>query len=131
VEAQRQAKQAKMAVRRFVRQRMRLSETEVAEKLAHSNAAVFSKVAASLIGGSTEGDHAELSGNEMQAGVLCFDEVNINDPFTAIALKGEPCMVVIRIPPVLRAALSYFPFLYYSRQSQHAEGGGSRCLLSR
>jgi hypothetical protein len=74
-----------MAVRRFVRQRMRLSETEVAEKLAHSNAAVFSKVAASLMGMAENGGLDE----EMQAGVLCFDEVNINDPFTAIALKGE------------------------------------------
>ena len=65
---------------------MRLTETEVAEKLAHSNAAVFSRVAASLMG-STFGDDQEVE--EMQAGVLCFDEININDPFTALALKGD------------------------------------------
>ena len=65
---------------------MRLTETEVAEKLAHSNAAVFSKVAASLMGGTAEG---EEESEEMRAGVLCFDEININDPFTALALKGD------------------------------------------
>lgn len=62
---------------------MRQSGEEVAEKIAQSNAAVFAKVAASLMGGNAGQGTAK-----MRAGILCFDEININDPFTAIALKG-------------------------------------------
>ena len=88
VEAARQAKRAKLAVRRFLRQRLKQSVGETAEKLAQSNAAVFSKVAASLMG--KDGTEGESEPVKMRAGVLCFDEININDPFTAIALKGDP-----------------------------------------
>lgn len=39
---------------------------------------------------------------KMKAGILCFDEININDPFTAIALKG----VIIIIDPSSAIALN-------------------------
>lgn len=80
----RQAKRAKLAVRRFLRQRLKQGEGEIAEKLAQNNAAVFSKVATSLMG-----EDIETGSTKMRAGILCFDEININDPFTAIALKGQ------------------------------------------
>lgn len=90
----RQAKRAKLAVRRFLRQRLKHSEGEIAEKLAQNNAAVFSKVATSLMG-----EEADLESSRMRAGILCFDEININDPFTAIALKGQSLLVACKFMP--------------------------------
>lgn len=87
LEVARRSKRAKLAVRRFLRQRLKQSEVEVAGKLAQSNAAVFPKVAASLMGFDENDKEAEQG--KMRAGILCFDEININDPFTAIALKGK------------------------------------------
>lgn len=87
MEGLRRSKRAKLAVRRFLRQRKKQSEDDIAGKLAESNAAVFSEVAASIMGQDKQGKITEAG--RMRAGVLCFDEININDPFTAIALKGK------------------------------------------
>ena len=89
-EKHKQAKLAKLAVRRFLRQRTRQTDKQISESLARSNASVFSKVAVSLIRGT--GMQVEESSWEhtdtLTASILCFDEVNVNDPFTALALKG-------------------------------------------
>ena len=78
-----------------MRQRQRQSDQEIADSIAKSNAAVFATVAASLIrgmdgdpGGGGDAD-AAAEMEDLTPGVLCFDEVNVNDPFTALALKGE------------------------------------------
>ena len=98
-EKHKQAKLAKLAVRRFLRQRTRQTDKQISESLARSNASVFSKVAASLIRGT--GMEIEESSREhtdtLTASILCFDEVNVNDPFTALALKGW----IGRGPPLL------------------------------
>lgn len=93
-EAQRQklAKLARLALRRYLRQRLRRSSDEIVDSIARSNAAVFARVAHNIIRGM-DGQLQRTSGNDAMGddlvpGLLCFDEVSVNDPFTALALKG-------------------------------------------
>ncbi|KAK9864901.1 hypothetical protein WJX84_010909 [Apatococcus fuscideae] len=82
---QKGARLAQMAVRRHQRQ---IKAPDRAERLARSNAVVMRRAAQSLIRGhgpQPDGGWAEVAS---EAAVLCFDEVQITDPFTAIALKG-------------------------------------------
>lgn len=78
---------AQLAVRRHQRQ---IKAPDRAERLARSNAVVMRRAAQSLIRGygpQPDGGWADVP---REAAVLCFDEVQITDPFTAVALKGWP-----------------------------------------
>lgn len=90
---ERQAKRAKLAIRRFLRQRTKQTDEALSLSLVQDNAQIFSSVGEELMGvnksrGKSKSDR-EFEGVQMHAGVLCFDEININDPFTALALKGR------------------------------------------
>lgn len=69
--------------------RLRTKQTDEANKLrlAESNSRIFSEVASELMGIEQDAD-ADFERLRLHVGVLCFDEININDPFTALALKG-------------------------------------------
>ena len=99
-----QAKKAKLAIRRFLRRRTKESNEALSLSLVETNAQIFSDVGAELMGvnqidssNTVDGSNRRSSSNseferlKMHTGVLCFDEININDPFTALALKGELC----------------------------------------
>ena len=87
---QKDAKLARMAVRRLNRERLKRSDEENSAALARSNAVILKRAAQSLIRGRDGGldDGWDTSGRR-QASLMCFDEMQVNDPFAAVALKGE------------------------------------------
>lgn len=99
---QKLAKMARIAIRTLGRQRMKRSPAQNSELLAKSNAVILRAAAQSLIRGK-DGDVS--LGWDMpsrrSAAVLCFDEMQVTDPFAAVALKGvmealleEGCIIV-------------------------------------
>ena len=89
---QKDAKLARMAVRRLNRERLKRSDEENSAALARSNAVILKRAAQSLIRGRDGGldDGWDTSGRR-QASLMCFDEMQVNDPFAAVALKGDLC----------------------------------------
>ena len=89
---QKDAKLARMAVRRLNRERLKRSDEENSAALARSNAVILKRAAQSLIRGRDGGsdDGWDTSGRR-QASLMCFDELQGNDPFAAVALKGKLC----------------------------------------
>ena len=85
---QKDAKLARMAVRRLNRERLKRSDEENSAALARSNAVILKRAAQSLIRGRDGG--SDTSGRR-QASLMCFDELQVNDPFAAVALKGKLC----------------------------------------
>ena len=77
---------AQLAVRRHQRQ---IKAPDRADRLARSNAVVMRRAAQSLIRGHVHEVESGWADAPREAAVLCFDEVQITDPFTAIALKGD------------------------------------------
>ncbi len=76
---------AQLAVRRHQRQ---IKAPDRADRLARSNAVVMRRAAQSLIRGHGKEVDSGWAEAPWEAAVLCFDEVQITDPFTAVALKG-------------------------------------------
>ena len=76
---------AQLAIRRHQRQ---VKAPDRAERLARSNAVVMRRAAQSLIRGQGPEVDRGWADVPCEAAVLCFDEVQITDPFTAVALKG-------------------------------------------
>ena len=76
---------AQLAVRRHQRQ---IKAPDRAERLARSNAVVMRRAAQSLIRGQGPQPDGGWADAPQEAAILCFDEVQITDPFTAVALKG-------------------------------------------
>ena len=58
------------------------------------------------------GKASEFDRLKMHTGVLCFDEININDPFTALALKGK-LILSHSFPVRLSYVASHFCSLSY------------------
>ncbi|KAK9808342.1 hypothetical protein WJX73_003940 [Symbiochloris irregularis] len=92
---------ARLAVRRLLsgaRRKKVMEESTETERFAQANAASFRKVAIALMYGkdaTSSSDMSVINGSAMshderafEAGVLCFDEVQVTDPFAAVALKG-------------------------------------------
>eukprot|EP00884_Botryococcus_braunii_P008027 jgi/Botrbrau1/17225/Bobra.0621s0003.1 len=100
---QKEAQLAKLAIRRLQSSRQGRSSAANAETLARSNAVVVSRVGRSLIRASDDGDWVAdgWAASRPAPGLLCLDEMQVPDPFAAIALKGvmeslleEGCVIV-------------------------------------
>lgn len=99
---QKLAKMARIAIRTLGRQRMKRSPAQNSELLAKSNAVILRAAAQSLIRGTDEDVSLGWdTPNHRSAAVLCFDEMQVTDPFAAVALKGvmealleEGCIIV-------------------------------------
>ena len=88
-EKQKDIRRAKLAIRRMLRSRLGKSQQAAAASLARSNAIIFSRAAASLIRARDGDMQLGWEPSPPTASLLCFDEVQVNDPFSALALKGR------------------------------------------
>ncbi|KAL4857708.1 AFG1-like ATPase [Chlorella vulgaris] len=107
----RRSKLARLAFRRMMRQMLSRTASQHSQALAAANAPVLLNAARALIRNcdtlqlldASSGGPAFAGGAQEQriSALLCFDEVQVSDPFTAAALKGlvealvaEGCVIV-------------------------------------
>lgn len=89
IQQQKEAKLAKLSIRRLMRERLTRGPDENSAQLARSNAVIIKRAAQSLIRGREDDVETGWEGHGRIAALLCFDEMQVNDPFAAVALKGR------------------------------------------